>query len=100
MKQFLVLAMLLIAIPSYAAQTIEVNGVQINICTEGNKLKYCTPADEAKSIMVLLNYKPAPSQNKCKVQKFRDGVYTGTNAATAVGDSLRSIGGFFGKGSF
>lgn len=100
MRYILVLIALFVVVPAYAVQTIEVNGTQINICSDEHGMRYCTKMDEMKSIMFLLNYKPAPVQNKCKVQKFRDGVYNGTNAVTAVGDSLRSIGGFFGRASF
>lgn len=100
MKQFLVLAMLLIAIPSYATQTIEVNGTQINLCPSSNGLTYCTKADETNSIMVLLNHKQSIDYKETKLQKFNNGVTSGVNTVNTIGDGVRVIGGYFGHASF
>lgn len=100
MKRFLVLAMLLIAIPSYAAQTIEINGIQINLCPSNNGLTYCTKADEANSITALLNYKQPIDYKETKLQKFNNGVTSGVNTVNTVGDGVRVIGSYFGHASF
>jgi len=100
MKRFLVLAILLIAIPSYATQTIEVNGTQINLCPSNNGLTYCTKADEANSIMVLLNYKQSAEYKETKLQKFNSNVSKGANTINTVGDGVRVIGSYFGHASF
>lgn len=100
MKQFLVLAIMLITIPVYAAQTITVNGTQINLCPSNNGLTYCTKADEANSIMVLLNYKQPAEYKEAKLQKFNNNVTSGVNTVNTVGDGVRVIGSYFGHASF
>lgn len=100
MKRFLVLAMLLIAIPANAAQIIEVNGIQINLCPGSNGLTYCTKADEVNSIMALLNYKQSIDSKETKLQKFNNGVVSGVNTVNTVGDGARVIGSYFGHASF
>lgn len=91
---------ILLPLSTEAAQTINVNEVQINVCSTDTGLEYCTKADESNSIMALLNYRQQPDKQDTKLQKFNNGVSQGTNTIVNVADSIRSIGGFFGGINF